>query len=129
MPKFKGLTSKYVPRPFVPSQLILHCARRFCPLGVLVGALRSRCDAAGAVAARAGKPRARRDFLGMTFFSKALRGCFYQPTGRMVPAGACAGGSRVTPGVGQAMRAARARWGERRRARRAAAGELGEALA
>ena len=117
----RGLRLNSLPRLSVPSQLLLHCARRFRPMGKIMGALRSRRIAAGAVAARAGQPRARRDFLGMTFFSKALRGCFSHPTGRKVPAGACAGGSRVTPGVGQAMRAARARWGERERARRAAA--------
>ena len=44
----------------------------------------------------------------MASFPKALRCCYSQPTGRKVPAGACAGGSRVTPGVGQVVRAARA---------------------
>ena len=61
-----------VPRLSVPSQLLLHCARRFRPMGKIMGALRSRRIAAGAVAARAGQPRARRDFLGMTSFPKAL---------------------------------------------------------
>ena len=118
----RGLRLNSLPRLSVPSQLLLHCARRFRPMGTFLGALRLHRDAAGAGADRAGQRRARRDFLGMTFFSKALRGCFSQPTGRKVPAGACAGGSRVTPGVGQAMRAARARWGERRWARRPALG-------
>ena len=77
---------------------------------------RRRCRCRSAWAA----PRAK-GFLGMASFPKALRRCFSQPPGRKAPAGACAGGSRVTPGGGQAMRAARARWSGRRRARRAAA--------
>ena len=40
--KDRGLRSKDVPRLSVPSHVVLHCARRFCPLGVLVGALRWR---------------------------------------------------------------------------------------
>ena len=119
--KDRGLRSKDVPRPSVPSQLILHCARIFWPLCTLAGSTGSRCDAAGAGPDRHGLRRARRGFPVMTFFSKALSECFSQPTGRKVPAGACAGGSRVTPGVGQAMRAARACWSGRRRARQAAA--------
>ena len=45
----------------------------------------------------------------MASFPKALRRCFSQPTGRKVPAGACAGGSRVSPGVGQVVRVRGAR--------------------
>ena len=123
-PKCRGLWSKCVPRLSVPSHVVLHCARRFRPMGELVGALRLHCNAAGAGADRAGQRRARRFFFVMASLSKALCAVLYQPTGRKVPAGACAGGSRVTPGVGQAMRAARARWGERERARRAAAVSL-----
>ena len=56
--KDRGLTSKDVPRPCVPSQVILHCARRFRALGELLGPLRSRRDAAGA-GADAARPAAR----------------------------------------------------------------------
>ena len=97
------------PVPRVPSQVTLHCARRFWPLCKILGALRSRCAAAGAGPDRPGLRRARRGFLGMATFPKALRGSFSQPPGRKVPAGACAGGSRATPGGGQVVRAARAR--------------------
>ena len=47
-----------MPRPCVPSHLILHCARRFRALGELLGPLRSRRDAAGA-GADAARPAAR----------------------------------------------------------------------
>ena len=94
--------------PRVPSQVLLHCARRFRALAELLGPLRSRRDAAGA-GADAARPAARGgDDLGAYSFSKALRRCFYQPPGRKVTAGACAGGSRVTPGGGQVVRGARA---------------------
>ena len=92
---------------------VLHCARRFCPLGELVGPLRSRRNTAGAGADRPGLRRARRGFIGMASFPKALRGSFSQPPGRKAPAGACAGGSRVTPGGYRAEGrrcALRARW-------------------
>ena len=58
-------------------------------------------------------------FLGLGTFQCALgpfpgerrccgpRGLFDQPPGRKVPAGACAGGSRLTPGGGQVMPRAR----------------------
>ena len=78
---------------------------------------RRRCRCRSAWAA----PRAK-GFLGMASFPKALRRCFSQPPGRKVPAGACAGGSRVTPGGGQVVRAARAR---RSRCRWAPAAALG----
>ena len=48
-------------------------------------------------------------FFVMASLSKALCAVLYQPPGRKVPAGACAGGSRVTPGGGQVVRAARER--------------------
>ena len=104
----RGLRSNDTPRPCVPAQVLLHCARRFRALGELLGPLRSRRDAAGAGPDRPGLRRARRGFLGMATCPKALRGSFSQPPGRKVPAGACAGGSRVTPGGGQVVRAARA---------------------
>ena len=104
-----GLWSMDTPRLSVPSRLILHCARRFRALGELLGRLRSRRDAAGA-GADAARPAARGgDDIGAYSLSKALSGSFYQPPGRKAPAGACAGGSRVTPGGGQVVRAARAR--------------------
>ena len=104
----RGLRSNPVPRPCVPAQVLLHCARRFCPLGELVGPLRSRCDAAGAGAAQAGLRRARRGFLRMASFLKAQTRSFSQPPGRKVTAGACAGGD-LRPGGRPEYSAAAAR--------------------
>ena len=84
-------------------------ARRFRALAELLGPLRSRRDAAGA-GTDAARPAARGGAdIGTYSFPKAQAGSFSQPPGRKVPAGACAGGSRVTPGGGQVVRAARAR--------------------
>ena len=114
--KDRGLTSKDVPRPCVPAQVILHCARRFWPLGKILGALQSCCAAAGAGADLPGQRRARRVFLGMAFFSKALRGLLFSTSGpqghrrrlrRRFPGntGRRAGGARcmmhVAPGSGR----------------------------
>ena len=111
-------------------RLIDHASNHVCPLIVpllcahvsaVVHACRlyrialrcCRCRSRSAWAAPRAKGFSRHDHLleGATLL-------YSQPTGREVPVGACAGGSRVTPGVGQAMRAARARWGERRCAQR-----------
>ena len=92
------------------------------PGRVEIALRRRRCRCRSAWAA----PRAK-GFLGMASFPKALRRCFSQPPGRKAPAGACAGGSRVTPGGGQVVRAARARRSRCRWAPGAALGWLGRA--
>ena len=91
----------------MPSHSTLHCARRCRLLGARVGALSSRCDAAASGAQRAGLLRARRGYLVAWLVSASAARCSGQPPGRMVPAGASAGGSRLTPGGGQVMPRAR----------------------
>ena len=91
----------------MPSHSTLHCARRCRLLGARVGALSSRCDAAASGAQRAGLLRARRGYLVAWLVSASAARCSGQPPGRMVPAGASAGGSRLTPGGGQVIPRAR----------------------
>ena len=91
----------------MPSHSTLHCARRCRLLGARVGALSSRCDAAASGAQRAGLLRARRGYLVAWLVSASAARYSGRPPGRMVPAGASAGGSRLTPGGGQVIPRAR----------------------
>ena len=85
----------------------LHCARRCRLLGARVGALSSRCDAAASGAQRAGLLRARRGYLVAWLVSASAARLLWSTSGPKVPAGASAGGSRLTPGGGQAIPRAR----------------------
>ena len=74
-----------MPRPCVPSHLILHCARRFRALGELLGPLRSRRDAAGA-GADAARPAARGgDYIGAYSFSKVQARLIFSTSGPKGP--------------------------------------------
>ena len=92
------------------SQSLLHRASRCRPLGALVGALSSRCDAAALAAGWAGWFRPRRYFLTSCSPCAAAALLCSSTSGRKVSAGACAGGSRQTPGrrAGDAAREAAA---------------------
>ena len=83
LPWLKSDATRPVPR--VPSQLILHCARRFRALGELLGALRSRCAAAGA-GADAVRPAARGgDDLGAYSLSTAQARLIFSTSGPQGP--------------------------------------------
>ena len=86
----------------------LHCARRCRLLGASVGALSSLCDAAVSGAHRARLLCARRGYLvGRSRSAALLAALLWSTSGPKVSAGACAGGSRLTPGGGQAIPRAR----------------------
>ena len=82
----------------MPSHCTLHCARRCRLLGARVGALSSRYDAAASGAHRAGLLRARRGYLVAWTVSAAAARLLWSTSGPKVPAGASAGGARLTPG-------------------------------
>ena len=86
--------------PHMPSQGILHHARRCRAVGEPVGALSSRCDAAALGADRARLRRARRDYFGVRFPRAAALGYFGQPPGRKVLAGASRRRVPANPGRG-----------------------------
>ena len=92
------------------SQSLLHRASRCRPLGALVGALSSRCDAAALAAGWAGWFRPRRYLFASCSPCAAAALLCSSTSGRKVSAGACAGGSRQTPGrrAGDAAREAAA---------------------
>ena len=91
-----------------PSHCILHCARRCRLLGASVGAISSLCDAAVSGAHRARLLCARRGYLvGRSRSAALLAALLWSTSGPKVSAGACAGGSRLTPGGGQAIPRAR----------------------
>ena len=79
------------------SQSLLHRASRCRPLSALVGALSSRCDAAAMAAGWAGCFRPRRYFCASCSPCAAAALLSSSTSGRKVSAGACAGGSRLTP--------------------------------
>ena len=86
----------------------LHCARRCRLLGASVGAISSFCDAAVSGAHRARLRCARRGYLvGRSRSAALLAALLWSTSGPKVSAGACAGGSRLTPGGGQAISRAR----------------------
>ena len=86
----------------------LHCARRCRLLGASVGAISSLCDAAVSGAHRARLLCARRGYLvGRSRSAALLAALLWSTSGPKVSAGACAGGSRLTPGGGQAIPRAR----------------------
>ena len=91
----------------MPSHCTLHCARRCRLLGACAGALSSHCDAAASGAHRARLLRARRGYLVAWLVSAAAARLLWSTSGPKVPAGASAGGSRLTPGGGQAIPRAR----------------------
>ena len=82
----------------------LHCARRCRQLGASVGAISSLCDATVSGAHRARLLCARRGYLvGRSRSAALLAALLWSTSGPKVSAGACAGGSRLTPGGGQAI--------------------------
>ena len=86
----------------------LHCARRCRLLGASVGAISSLCDAAVSDAHRTRLLCARRGYLvGRSRSAALLAALLWSTSGPKVSAGACAGGSRLTPGGGQAIPRAR----------------------
>ena len=86
----------------------LHCARRCRLLGASVGAISSLCDATVSGAHRARLLCARRGYLvGRSRSAALLAALLWSTSGPKVSAGACAGGSRLTPGGGQAIPRAR----------------------
>ena len=86
----------------------LHCARRCRLLGASVGAISSLCDAAVSDAHRARLLCARRGYLvGRSRSAALLAALLWSTSGPKVSAGASAGGSRLTPGGGQAIPRAR----------------------
>ena len=86
----------------------LHCARRCRLLGASVGAISSLCEAAVSGAHRARLLCARRGYLvGRSRSAALLAALLWSTSGPKVSAGACAGGSRLTPGGGQAIPRAR----------------------
>ena len=86
----------------------LHCARRCRLLGASVGAISSLCDATVSGAHRARLLCARRGYLvGRSRSAALLAALLWSTSGPKVSAGACAGGSRLTPGGGQVIPRAR----------------------
>ena len=86
----------------------LHCARRCRLLGASVGAISSLCDTAVSGAHRARLLCARRGYLvGRSLSAALLAALLWSTSGPKVSAGACASGSRLTPGGVQAIPRAR----------------------
>ena len=112
------ITARRLP---MPSHLTLHCARRCQPLGELVGALSSCCDAAALGADRAGLPRARRGLSGRRLFGVAAARRLWSTSGPKGPRRRLRRRVPVNPGrrTGDAAREAAAR-----RAVGCAAGDL-----
>ena len=82
----------------------LHCARRCRQPGASVGAISSLYDATVSGAHRARLLCARRGYLvGRSRSAALLAALLWSTSGPKVSAGACADGSRLTPGGGQAI--------------------------
>ena len=84
-PNSRALGRRTRPVPRVPSQVLLHCARRFRALAELLGPLRSRRDAAGA-GADAARPAARGgDDIGAYSLSKVQARLIFSTSGPQGP--------------------------------------------